>query len=238
MMRPDRGFEPMSVARASARDGSPGFPGAAVATGNHVPPASQSPGESTIELTARARGGDQAALEALCLRCLKSLSRYAAGRLPPAVRDMLDTQDVVLEAVQRGVGRLHEFDCRHPGALLAYMRTILRNLIVDHVRARHRQPQQVLLEDRHADLGPNPLERVLGREQIELYEAALARLRPRDAALVTLRIEEHRGYDDIAAEIGLQSGNTARVATSRAVLRLAREMSSLSRESHAPGQQN
>jgi RNA polymerase sigma-70 factor (ECF subfamily) len=214
------------------------MPGAAVPPGSRVPSAPWSPGESTIELTARARSGDQAALEALCLRCLRSLSRYAAGRLPPTVRDMLDTQDVVLEAVERGMGRLHEFDYRHPGALLAYMRTILRNLIVDHVRARHRQPQQVLLDDRHADRGQNPLERVLGREQIELYEAALAQLRPRDAALVTLRIEEHCGYDKIAAELGLQSGNTARVATSRAVLRLAREMSRLSRESHTPGQQN
>jgi RNA polymerase sigma factor (sigma-70 family) len=228
----------MSTARANARDESPGLPGVAVPPGSRVPSAPRSPGESTIELTARARSGDQAALEALCLRCLRSLSRYAAGRLPPTVRDMLDTQDVVLEAVQRGMGRLHEFDYRHPGALLAYMRTILRNLIVDHVRARHRQPQQVLLDDRHADRGQSPLERVLGREQIELYEAALALLRPRDAALVTLRIEEHRGYDAIAAELGLQSGNTARVATSRALLRLAREMSRLSRENQAPGQQN
>ena len=73
-----------------------------------------SPGESTVELTSRARGGDQAAFEALCLRCLKSLTRYAAGRLPPAVRDMLDTQDVVLEAVQRGMNKLDAFECRHP----------------------------------------------------------------------------------------------------------------------------
>jgi hypothetical protein len=63
----------------------------------------------------------------------------------------------------------------------------------------------------------------------------IERLRPRDAALATLKILEHRGCDQIAAEIGLQSGNTARVATSRAVLRLAREMSTLSRENHAPG---
>ena len=81
--------------------------------------------QSTVELTIRAQAGDQAALEALCLRCLKSLTRYAAGRLPPAARGMVETQDVVLEAVQRGMFRLHEFEVRHPGALVAYMRTIL-----------------------------------------------------------------------------------------------------------------
>jgi len=192
-------------------------------------------GESTVELTSRARSGDQAALEALCLRCLKSLTRYAAGRLPPVVRDMLDTQDVVLEAVQRGMNRLDAFECRHPGALLAYMRTILRNLIIDHVRARRHQPQQVLLDDRQADRGQSPLERVLDGEQIELYEAALARLRPRDAALVTLRIEEQLGHDEIAVELGLPSSNTARVAAKRAVLRLAYEMSKLSHAKGATG---
>jgi RNA polymerase sigma factor (sigma-70 family) len=192
-------------------------------------------GESTLELTARARSGDQVALELLCLRCLKSLSRYAAGRLPPAVRDMLDTQDVVLEAVQRGMSRLGDFECRHPGALRAYMRTILRNLIIDHVRSRRRHPQQVLLDDRQVDPAQSPLERVLDREQIELYEAALAHLRPRDAALVTLKIEEQLGHTEIAMELGFASANAARVATRRAVLRLAYEMSRLSREKSGEG---
>ena len=202
-------------------------------SGNSLP--SSSLGESTLELTARARSGDQVALELLCLRCLKSLSRYAAGRLPPAVRDMLDTQDVVLEAVQRGMSRLGDFESRHPGALLAYMRTILRNLIIDYVRSRRRHPHQVALDDRQVDPAQSPLERVLDREQIELYEAALARLRPRDAALVTLKIEEQLGHAEIAMELGFASDNAARVATRRAVLRLAYEMSRLSREKSGDG---
>jgi RNA polymerase sigma factor (sigma-70 family) len=183
---------------------------------------------STVELTVRAQSGDQAALEALCLRCLRSVSRYAAGRLPQSVRDMLDTQDVALEAVQRGLSRLHEFEVRHPGALIAYMRTILRHLIVDHVRARSRMPARVSLDDQQPDRGRSPLECVLSAEQIQLYEEALSRLRPRDAALVTLRVEEQLGHDEIAAELGFASGNAARVAAKRAVLRLALEMSRLS----------
>ena len=184
--------------------------------------------QSTIELTIRARAGDEVALEALCLRCLKSLTRFAAGRLPPAVRGMVETQDVVLEAVQRGMGRLHEFEVRHPGALIAYMRTILKNLIIDHLRVVVRQPQQVSLDQDHADHGQSPLQRVLDEEQIELYEGALECLKPRDAALVTLKIEEQLGYEDIAVELGFPSANAARVATKRAVLRLAHEMARLS----------
>ena len=45
-----------------------------------------------VELTKRAREGDQAALEALCESCLHSLSRYAVGRVPPKVRDMTLTK--------------------------------------------------------------------------------------------------------------------------------------------------
>ena len=190
--------------------------------------------ESTVELTIRARAGDQLALEALCLRCLKSLTRYAAGRLPPAVRDMLDTQDVVVEAVQRGMSRLDQFEVRHPGALVAYMRTILRNLIIDYLRERNRRPHLVALDDQYPDANRSPLERVLSDEQIALYDTALARLKPRDAALVALKIDEQLSYDEIATELGLPSANAARVAARRAVLRLAHEMSRLSRAKNEP----
>jgi RNA polymerase sigma factor (sigma-70 family) len=181
--------------------------------------------ESTVELTTRAREGDQAAIEALCGRCLHSLSRYAAGRVPSTMRDMLDTQDVVNEAVHRGISRLHDFEVRHPGALVAYMRTILRNLIIDYVRRRTRQPLKVSLDDQQPDCGRSPFDHVVGTEQIALYQAALARLKPRDAAFVRLKIEEERSHEEIASMLGLPSDNAARVATRRAVLRLAREIS-------------
>ncbi len=141
---------------------------------------------------------------------------------------MLDTQDVVVEAVHRGMSRLDQLDVRHPGALIAYMRTTMRNLIIDYLRERNRRPQQVALDDQHPDANRSPLERVLGDEQIALYDTALTRLKPRDAALVTLKIDEQLSYDEIAVEVGLKSANAARVAARRAVLRLAYEMSKLS----------
>jgi RNA polymerase sigma factor (sigma-70 family) len=185
--------------------------------------------QSTIELTRLARGGDQAAIEALCLRCLKGLSRYAAGRLPGSVRGMLETQDVVQEAVERGMSRLHDFEVRHSGALIAYMRKIFRNLIIDYLRSYARRAPAVALDDRHADRGRSPLQAVLDEEQIELYEAALEGLKPRDAALVTLKIDEQLSYEEIAIELGFPTANAARVAARRALLRLAHEMSRLSR---------
>jgi len=181
-----------------------------------------------VELTKRAREGDQAALEALCESCLHSLSRYAVGRVPPKVRDMLDTQDVVNEAVHRGMSRLNDFEVRHPGALVAYMRAILRHLIIDYVRRRSRQPLKVSLDEQQPDGGRSPLDYVVGAERLTLYRAALARLKPRDAELVALKVEDQRNYDEIAALLGFPSSNAARVATRRAVLRLARELTSVS----------
>jgi RNA polymerase sigma-70 factor (ECF subfamily) len=229
-LTPPQGVPPIQFLYSSSQTSSPAsLP--AVGPGSSGMPSSL---ESTVELTIRARAGDPAALEALCLRCLKSLTRYAAGRLPPAVRDMLDTQDVVLEAVQRGMSRLGQFEVRHPGALVAYMRTTLRNLIIDYLRERIRQPRRVALDDQHPDKTRSPLERVLSDEQIALYDTALTRLKPRDAALVALKIEEQLSYDEIATELGLPSGNAARVAARRAVLRLAHEMSRLSQVQHEP----
>jgi RNA polymerase sigma factor (sigma-70 family) len=184
--------------------------------------------KSTIDLTIRARAGDQEALEALCLRCLKALTCYAAGRLPPAVKGMIETQDIVLQAVQKGLSRLDEFDHRHQGALIAYMRRILKNLIIDHWRSSARKPLPVPLDDQQAATTRTPLECVLEREQIELYERALERVKSRDAELVRLRIDEQLGYEEIAVHLGLPSENAARVAVRRAVLRIAHEMSILS----------
>jgi len=195
----------------------------------------QSDPDDTVELTKRAREGDQLALEALCERCLDSLSRYAAGRVPPTVRDMVDTQDVVNEAVQRGMSRLNEFETRHPGALVAYMRTILRHLIIDYVRRRTRQPLKVSLDEQQPDSGRSPLDHMVGAERLALYRAARSRLSRRDADLVTLKIEDQRNYDEIAALLGFPSPNAARVATRRAVLRLARELAWVSDSSAKSG---
>ena len=121
------------------------------------------------------------------------------------------------------------------------MRTTLRHLIIDHVRERIRQPQRVALDDQHPDTTKSPLERVIRDEQIALYDTALTRLKPRDAALVMLKIDEQLSYEEIATELGFRSANAARVAARRAVLRLAYEMSKLSqtrtRSSPGPGPQ-
>ena len=184
---------------------------------------------STLDLVARVRRGDQEALEAVCLRCLRGLHAFAAGRVPPRIRGMWDTQDLVAEAFEKGLARLLDLDLGRQGALMAYFRQILRNLIVDKVRAADRAPMTATLDDRHVDDTLSPLELALDREKLERYEAALQRLKPRDAELIILRVEQQADYEEMVVFLGLPSANAARVAVRRALLRLAHEMSGASR---------
>ena len=112
---------------------------------------------------------------------------------------------------------------------MAYLRQVLKNLIVDKIRAADRAPTSTLLDDQHADDTQSPLERALDREKVELYEEALQRLKPRDAEMIILRVEQQASYDEIAVYMGLPTANAARIAVRRALFRLAYVMSRVSR---------
>jgi RNA polymerase sigma-70 factor (ECF subfamily) len=73
--------------------------------------------------------GDRDAVEALLQRCLPGLRRWAHGRLPPAARASLDTQDLVQETVLHVLRRLDHFEPRHVGAMQAYLRQSVINRI-------------------------------------------------------------------------------------------------------------
>ena len=112
---------------------------------------------------------------------------------------------------------------------MSYLRRSLKNLIVDKLRALDRRPLAVSLDDGRADDTLSPLDWVLNEEQVELYEEALQCLKPRDAVIVTLRLEQQLSHHEIAVQIGFATDNAARVAVRRALYRLAHEMGRLSR---------
>lgn len=179
---------------------------------------------STVDLLDRARGGNEAAWEMVFRRCVRGLRRFAVGRLPAPCRGMNDTEDLVQDTVIRALGHLDRFEFRHEGALLAYLRQSLLNRIVDEVRKTSRRPLEVSLPEEHVDHGASPLEAAIGQQNIERYELALARLRPRDREAIVLRLEQQVGYEDLAVQLGMPSPNAARVAVKRALYRLANQM--------------
>jgi RNA polymerase sigma-70 factor (ECF subfamily) len=180
---------------------------------------------TTADLLQRAKAGDEQARNELFARYLPSLRRWARGRLPRWTRDLRDTEDVVQETLLQTLKNIDAFQPRHEGALQAYLRQALMNRVRDEVRRVSRRGiAEELVDDAHEDEGASPLEQAIGREALDRYEGALSRLRDGERELVIARVELGQSYQQIAAAHGKASADAARMAVSRALLRLAEEM--------------
>lgn len=180
--------------------------------------------ESSVELLRRVRGGDQEALDILLRRYVPALRRWARGRLPPWARDIAETEDLVQDTILKTFQRLDTFDYRHEGALQAYLREAVMNRVRDECRRAGRRPAGGPLDEQTPHEGASPLESVIGTQAVERYEAALTRLRADDREAIVARIEMGFSYAEIAVMLGKPSPDAARVAVSRALVRLAEQM--------------
>jgi len=179
---------------------------------------------STLDLLERFKRGDEGAVDLLVERAIPPLRRWARGRLPSWARGIAETQDLVQNALIRALPHLREFEPRHAGALQAYLRQAVANHIRDEIRkASVRRPVEVPAA--HQDTSPSPLEIAIGREAFERYEAALARLKPIDREAIVARVELQQSYEEVAIALGKPTADAARVAVSRAVRNLVKEMS-------------
>ncbi|HXW07175.1 MAG TPA: sigma-70 family RNA polymerase sigma factor [Vicinamibacterales bacterium] len=180
--------------------------------------------ETSLALLLRAQNGDEAARDELCARYLPRLRRWAHGRLPAGARNHLDTDDLVQDTLLRSVRRLEEFTPNHERAFCAYVCEALRNRVRDVARSAARRPLGEALPEDEPSGDPSPLEIAVGRETLQRYESALSRLRETDRELVVARVELGLDYGEIASLLGKPSVVAARVAVSRALIRLAAEM--------------
>jgi RNA polymerase sigma-70 factor (ECF subfamily) len=178
---------------------------------------------STFTLIRRAQEGDMVALDALCGRYLPRMQRWAHGRLPDWCRGLLDTQDLVQDTLIQVSQRIHAFEPRHEGAFQAYVRQALLNRIRDEIR---RAKNKILepIESAHPDPHPSPLEDAIGTELLDAYETALNRLKPDDRDLIVARVEMGMTWSELAEAFDKNTDAAARMAVSRALVRLAREM--------------
>ena len=179
--------------------------------------------ETSFQLLLRARSGDEDALDRLCARYLPRLHRWARGRLPRGARSAVDTGDIVQEVLIKVIRRIPVFEPRDEGTFQGYLRRALANRIRDEVR-RLRDAQQAPIDSAWPATGPSPLEEAIGSEGIARYEAALARLKTEDQRAIVARCEWGMSHDEVAQILGKSSANAARVATHRALVRLAKEM--------------
>ena len=189
-----------------------------------VQPSSPPSADSTFELLRRARTGDREALDRLFTRHLAPLQRWASGRLPRGARDLADTDDLVQDTLLRTLKSMDGFEPRRVGALQAYLRQAILNRVRDEFRHKQRRPDQTGIDDLQIGGGESPLEEAIGRQAVESYEQALARLRPEEREAIIGRVELGMSYADLADALGKPTTEAARKAAKRALLRLAEEM--------------
>jgi len=178
--------------------------------------------DATVELLARARRGDAAAIETLLTRHLGPLRRFTRGRLPARARDLADTDDLVQDALLQTLKHLDGFEPRHPGALQAYLRQAVLNRMRDHLRRHARAPDRIELDvvgDEHSMIA-----RAVGPEAAAAYEEALGRLRPEEREAIVGRLELGLTYEELAEALEKPTADAARKAAQRALVRLAAEL--------------
>ena len=180
--------------------------------------------EPTVELILRARRGDSEAVEAILQRCLPSLRRWAHGRLPQSARGLIDTADLVQEAVLRVIQQLDTFEPRRVGAMQAYLRRAVVNRIIDEVRRVARHPSPIPLDDDHPATEASPLDVAIESDTYLRYRKAMLRLTPRRRQLVIARVEMRWSFGRIATQFGFPSTNAANVAVHRALHALKKQM--------------
>jgi RNA polymerase sigma factor (sigma-70 family) len=177
-----------------------------------------------MELLQKVREGDDDALNRLIQRYTPVLRRWARGRLPLWARDMSDTQDLVQDTLIHAMRHLGTFRHEREGALQAYLRQAIMNKIRDELRRANRRPH-------NAELGPgvaaetaSPLDEAIGQELLEQYETALGELRDDEREAIIARVELGQSYGEVAAALDKPTPDAARVAVSRALVRLAKKM--------------
>ena len=180
--------------------------------------------ESTHDLVARARAGDEAAYDALFSRHFAPLRRWTTGRLPRWARKLTDTDDLVQTALLQTFKRLDTFEPRGPGALQAYLRQAVMNRLRDELRRQGRTPVRADGDGLDVAAEGSPLEEAMGREAFERYQAALTRLRPEEREAIIARVEMDYSYAELAEILGKPTPDAARKAAQRALVRLAEEM--------------
>lgn len=191
------------------------------------PPADERPdddADSTIHLLTRFQRGDQDALDRLFARYLPRLRRWASGRLPRWARDVADTHDLVQEVVLQTFRNIRGFEHRGEGALQAYLRQAVMNRIRDEFRKSGRRPELTDVDTGIQDAATSPLEAAVGAELLDDYDAALSRLTSDEREAIIARVELGLTYAEMAEALGKPSPDAARMAVTRALVRLAEEM--------------
>lgn len=183
-----------------------------------------SPMDSTRGLFFRAKNGDLEAREKLWKKLRERLCRYAHGKLPRRLRSLVETEDVVQDALAQTFRHIDLFDPRHSGAFGVALFVTMKRCLIDQHRRAGRQPEVGETATSLAAEGLSPMEEAIEKEKLERVISARSKLSEEDQALLHARLDLDLGFTDVALLFGKPSPDAARVAVKRAIGRLVKKM--------------
>lgn len=156
-------------------------------------------------LVRAAQGGDRGAFERLVEEHHLRLRAYTAR----FVAEPADALDLVQDAFIRAWRSLADLDPARP--VWPWLRTIARNLVIDHLRRRQRRPEHPLahLEQEAAAETPEAADAETGRQAaaISALQGCLEELDPANRDLVQRRFHLGEPVQAIAEALGLRANS-------------------------------
>jgi RNA polymerase sigma factor (sigma-70 family) len=152
--------------------------------------------QSDERLTELARGGSDAAFEAIVVRYRRPLLRHCAR----VVGDT-DAEEAVQDALLRAHGALSRGDAVRD--VKSWLHVVAHNAALNILRARRSRP-----ESAHSAVDPADCEDLsaLQREALRDVLAAVSALPARQRDAIVMRELEGRSYDEIAGRLGTSNG--------------------------------
>ena len=175
--------------------------------------------ETTQALLRRVADHSPGAADELVRRFLPALRRFAHRRLPPHLRGLAETDDLVQVTLLRALEKVTAFESRHPGAFLAYLRRVLDNHLLDLRRRAVRRPE-VKVDPEDLDKEPGLAG---GEEAAVFYREKLAKLPEEDRMAVMLRLEMGFTHEEVAQALALPSAAAARMRVVRALVKMVED---------------
>ena len=181
-----------------------------------------------------AQAGSGEALGNLVEACRGYLLLIANQELRDDLRAKVAASDLVQDTFLKAKQNFDRFTGRSEADLLAWLRRILLNHLVDVTRQFvDTDKRQVMLEENLPERpsvialdGPTPLDQAIAREDAQRVMRAVARLPEEMRRVVELRNEQRLQFQQIGECIG-RSAEACRKLWTRAIERLAQELESL-----------
>ncbi len=172
----------------------------------------------TAHILDRIAEGDSTATNDLVKHIYPMLLKWAHGRIPANQRNLVETSDLVQEALSKGIQRVDNFQSFKAGAFLAYLRKIFIHCLYQNTRDTQAKQRLDSLQDKQESTFE------LDMAEFILYENALKKMSNKEQEAIILRIEFGMTYKEVALAMGKKTEDAARMFTNRALLKMANHL--------------